>query len=623
MRKFGYVCCSLELLLLLFQLRYYSIHCANQPAEDDIKCLQTVHQQLKDPEGDLVNWKFRNTTTGFTCNFLGIQCWHPDEDRVLTIKLPGLGLEGEFPSGLQYCRSMTNLDLSNNALSGTIPSELCKWVPYLVTLDLSQNRLTGPIPPEIYNCSYLNIIRLNDNQLSGEIPWQITRLDRLKELNVADNKLSGVIPSFKTKPDVSWFQNNPGLCGAPLSNKCSEVTLPRGFSPLVVAAFILYSVVAIVWIFLCFRWWKSTKISGREPPSKRDQYNSHSNRIRTRRNVKVSLFEKPLRKMTIADLVAATNDFSPDRVIWSGRSGTLYKATLRDGSVMAIKRLSAANSSQTEKEFKAEMKTLAHLRHRNIVPLLGYCVADEEKLLVYKYMANGTLLNCLHGLHAPVDEMDMPTKLKIGIGVARGLAWLHTCDPHVIHRNISSGIIFLDEEYEPRISGFRLATLKNVEDSRVAMDSLGQYLEEDFGYDAPEQWKDSSFATLKGDVYSYGVVLLELITQLKPADPLMIVEEDGKEVTLVEWIRHLLSKSECVEEATQKYVYGSRRHYLDHEITLIVELIRLASRCVNYNPHERPSMYEAYECLKKIGEHYMITDQEEELQYSFHIDVRV
>eukprot|EP01018_Ginkgo_biloba_P025541 Gb_22257 [translate_table: standard] len=123
--------------------------------------------------------------------------------------------------------------------------------------------------------------------------------------------------------------------------------------------------------------------------------------------------------MRIADLVAATNDFSPDRVLWCGRSGTLYRATLPDGFVMAIKRLRAANSSQTAKEFKAEMKTLTHLRHRNIVPLLGYCVADEEKLLVYKYMANGTLLNCLHGLHTPVDGMDMPTKLKIGIGIAR------------------------------------------------------------------------------------------------------------------------------------------------------------------------------------------------------------
>eukprot|EP01018_Ginkgo_biloba_P033662 Gb_19497 [translate_table: standard] len=124
----------------------------------------------------------------------------------------GLGLKGEFPSSLQYYRSMTDMDLSSNALSGTIPSKLCEWIPYL-----------------------------------------FSQLNRLKELNVADNKLSGVIPAYLSRKDPSWFQNNLGLCGAPLNNKCNEGTLLRGLNPLLVSAFILYNIIAIVSIFLGFR----------------------------------------------------------------------------------------------------------------------------------------------------------------------------------------------------------------------------------------------------------------------------------------------------------------------------------------------------------------------------------
>eukprot|EP01018_Ginkgo_biloba_P002723 Gb_38790 [translate_table: standard] len=580
-------------------LRYYSIHCAIQPGEDDIKCLQTVHQQLKDPEGDLVNWKFGNTTTGFTCNFLGIQCWHPDEDRVLSIKLPGLGLEGEFPSGLQYCRSMTDLDLSNNALSGTIPSELCKWVPYLVTLDLSQNRLTGPIPPEIYNCTYLNIIRLNDNQLSGEIPWQLTRLDRLKELNVADNKLSGLIPSFKTKPDVSWFQNNPGLCGAPLSNKCvGGGTSKSGAGTGVVAGAAVAGAAIVLVVGFAFWWWFIRPNPKRRAAMKDE--NKWAKRIKAPKSIQVSMFEKPLVKIKLADLMVATNDFSPENIIGSGRTGTMYKATMVDGSVMAIKRLRA--SSQTEKQFKAEMNTLAHLRHRNLVPLLGFCVAGGEKLLVYKHMSNGTLWECLHNDANPEFKLEWPRRLKIGIGAARGLAWLHhSCNPRIIHRNISSNSILLDEEYEPRITDFGLARLMNPVDTHLSTFINGDF--GDLGYVAPEYMR-TLVATLKGDVYSFGVVLLELVTGQKPID----VEngEEGFKGNLVEWITQLSSNGR-IKEAIDKSLTGKGQ---DDEL---LQFLRVACACVLSGSKERPSMYEVYHLLRAIGQKYDFSDQNDEI----------
>jgi Leucine-rich repeat (LRR) protein len=199
---------------------------SSQPsvAENDIQCLQSTSKQLKDPQGNLYTWNFDNTTKGFICNFLGITCWHNDDNKVLSISLQEMGLQGEFPSGVKYCGSMTSLTLSQNSLTGTIPKELCQWLPYLVTIDLSQNQFTGSIPAELHNCTYLNVLHLNGNKLTGEIPWQLSRLERLKDLNVADNRLSGIIPSLTHNMSASNFQNNPGLCGFPLSKTCPAST---------------------------------------------------------------------------------------------------------------------------------------------------------------------------------------------------------------------------------------------------------------------------------------------------------------------------------------------------------------------------------------------------------------
>lgn len=220
MRKFGY-------LGLLGILLFLQLICPifSQPAvkENDIQCLNITHSQLKDPQDNLQTWKFDSSAKGFTCSFLGITCWHNDDNKVLSISLPGMGLEGEFPSGLKYCGSITSLVLSQNNLTGNIPRKLCLWLPYLVAIDLSHNQFTGPIPSELYNCTYLNFLRLNGNQLTGKIPWQLSRLQRLQEFNVADNRLSGSIPAYFSNWNASSFQNNSGLCGLPLKNTCSSI----------------------------------------------------------------------------------------------------------------------------------------------------------------------------------------------------------------------------------------------------------------------------------------------------------------------------------------------------------------------------------------------------------------
>lgn len=193
--------------------------CAVVSIEDDIRCLEGLRNSLKDPENRLGSWNFANSTVGFLCKFIGVSCWNERENRLIGLQLKSMELGGAISDSLQYCPSLQTLDLSDNKLSGPIPSKICDWLPYLVTIDLSQNEFTGPIPPELVNCKYLNTLFLGDNRLSGSIPYQLSRLPRLQKFSVSNNELSGEIPSFFANFDSAGFSGNRGLCGRPLS-KC-------------------------------------------------------------------------------------------------------------------------------------------------------------------------------------------------------------------------------------------------------------------------------------------------------------------------------------------------------------------------------------------------------------------
>ena len=220
------------------------------------------------------------------------------------------------------------------------------------------------------------------------------------------------------------------------------------------------------------------------------------------------MFEKSASKMRLSDLMKASDNFSKNNIIGSGRTGAVYRAVLDDGTSLMVKRLQ--NTQHSEKEFLSEMDTLGKVKHRNLVPLLGFCVAKKERLLVYKDMPNGNLHDKLHLVSEGDRVLEWPLRMKVGIGAAKGFAWLHrNCNPRIIHRNISSKCILLDVEFEPRISDFGLARLMNPIDTHLSTFVNGEF--GDMGYVAPEYLR-TLVATPKGDVYSFGVVLLELVT---------------------------------------------------------------------------------------------------------------
>ncbi|MCD7473527.1 hypothetical protein HAX54_015435 [Datura stramonium] len=585
-------------------LIYLVLSCAVcRAVQSDIDCLKSIKESLEDPLGSLnYTWRFDNQTEGFICKFAGITCWHPDETKVLSISLPDMGLKGRFPRGIQNCSSMTSLDLSSNKLHGDIPSNISKYIGYVVNLDLSSNQLSGEIPVDLANCSFLNNIKLENNQFTGQIPPQIGLLGRIKTFNVANNLLTGPVPNFinATIPAES-YANNPGLCGKPLPTCQGPSKKPR--TGIIVGAAVggvtLGAVLLTIGMFFYLR-----KISRKRKKEDDPEGNKWAKSIKGSKTIQLSMFEKSTSKMRLSDLMKATNNFSKNNIIGSGRTGTFYKAVLDDGTSLMVKRLQ--NTQHSEKEFMSEMATLGNVKHRNLVPLLGFCMAKKERLLVYKDMPNGTLHDKLHSVSEGEKTLEWPMRLKIGIGAAKGFAWLHhNCNPRIIHRNISSKCILLDVEYEPKISDFGLARLMNPIDTHLSTFVNGEF--GDFGYVAPEYTR-TLMATPKGDVYSFGVVLLELVTG-ETATSVTKAPETFKG-NLVEWISQLSGESK-LQDAIDHSLSGKG---YDSEI---FQVLKVACRCVlSAVPKERPTMFEVYQLLRAIGERYHFTTDDDILMPS-------
>lgn len=183
----------------------------------DIYCLKTIKASLEDPYNYLnSSWNFNNETEGYICKFTGVECWHPDENKVLNLRLSDMGLKGKFPRAIQNCSSLTGLDLSSNKLSGPIPNDISKLLEFVTSLDLSSNSFSGEIPLSLANCTYLNVLKLDHNQLTGMIPLQLGQLSRIKTFSVSNNLLTGPVPTFSNSVTAENYANNLGLCGGPL-----------------------------------------------------------------------------------------------------------------------------------------------------------------------------------------------------------------------------------------------------------------------------------------------------------------------------------------------------------------------------------------------------------------------
>lgn len=291
---------------------------------------------------------------------------------------------------------------------------------------------------------------------------------------------------------------------------------------------------------------------------------------------------------TYEELSEATNGFSPDSVLGEGGFGCVYKGVLNDGREVAVKQLKSG-SGQGEREFRAEVEIISRVHHRHLVSLVGYCISEQQRLLVYDYVPNDTLDYHLHGKGMPT--MDWATRVKVAAGAARGLAYLHEdCHPRIIHRDIKTSNILLDINFEAQVADFGLARLAgDASSTHVTTRVMGT-----FGYLAPE-YASSGKLTEKSDVYSFGVVLLELITGRKPVDQSQPLGDES----LVEWARPLLAQALETENFEDVVDPRLGNNFVAGEMFRMIEA---AAACVRHSGSKRPRMSQVVRALDSMDE---------------------
>ncbi|CAL1357580.1 unnamed protein product [Linum trigynum] len=286
-----------------------------------------------------------------------------------------------------------------------------------------------------------------------------------------------------------------------------------------------------------------------------------------------------------SDIERATHNFDDSRTLGEGGFGRVYSGVLDDGTQVAVKVLKR-DDQQSGREFLAEVEMLSRLHHRNLVKLIGICTEEHARCLVYELVPNGSVESHLHGDDKESAPLDWDVRIKIALGAARGLAYLHEdSSPRVIHRDFKSSNILLESDFTPKVSDFGLArSALDEETSHISTRVMGT-----FGYVAPE-YAMTGHLLVKSDVYSYGVVLLELLSGRKPVD---MSQPPGQE-NLVAWARPLLTSQEGLE----MIIDPSLRH--DVPFDSVAKVAAIASMCVQPEVSHRPFMGEVVQALKLV-----------------------
>lgn len=481
-------------------------------------------------------------------------------------------LNGKIPTDFGGCSSLSVLDLSQNNLSGTIPTSI-KICDKLVSLNLKQNELSGTIPSELAAMADLAMLDLSQNALTGIISPEFGNATALEIFNVSYNNLSGPLPIqgiFRSaNPDA--FVGNPDLCGGILANcyfstdslRHPSTITKKGPGPLAWMAGVIFAVSLAIFLLggrlFCIKF-KSGFFCRKT--SFKDNYLNEDWPWR------LTAFQRL--SFTSTDILAC---IEKSNIIGMGGTGTVYKAEMPNGEIVAVKKL--YNTDKKKSGFIAEVDVLGRLRHRNIVRLLGYCYNYSNPMLIYEYMPNGSLADALHGKSSINNLLaDWVTRYNIAVGIAQGLCYLHhDCSPLVIHRDVKSNNILLDSNLVARVADFGVGKL--VESNEAMSTIAGSY-----GYIAPE-YAYTLKVDERSDIYSYGVVLMELLTGKKPVEP-----EFGEAMNIVEWVRSKFRVKDGKEQALDPSVTGSSNS-VKEEMMLV---LRIALACTSRLPTDRPSM---------------------------------
>lgn len=628
-------CCLLLLILLRL---FLSSHRSNSEPTQDKQALQAFISGVAHPPR--LQWNASDSA----CNWVGVQC-DPSKSFVFSLRLPAKGLVGPIPentigrlSGLRvlsiHHNSITgklpsdfanltvlrSLYVGNNRLSGEFPATLTQ-LTRLTRLDLSFNNFSGPIPFSINNLTHLTGLFLQSNNFSGQIPSISAPLDKF---DISNNKLNGSIPRTLSKFPKSSFAGNLQLCGDPLP-PCNSSFFPspspspiptvpstpaqrshkKKLSKAAIIGISLASAVVFLALLLClfFCLLRHRKRTPKSPSkaaaaaaggavvarsaaeagtsSSKDDLTSGTGPEGADRN-KLVFVNGGGYSFDLEDLLRASAE-----VLGKGSVGTSYKAVLEEGTTVVVKRLKDVVAGK--REFDAQMEVLGKCKHENVVPLRAYYFSKDEKLLVYDYLPNGSLSALLHGGRGSGrTSLDWDNRMRIALGTARGLAYLHVSN-NLVHGNIRSSNVLLRSNNEPAVSDYGLTPLfapsPSSSSSRIA------------GYRAPEV-VETRKPTLKSDVYSFGVLLLELLTGKSPNQASL--GDEG--IDLPRWVQSVVREEWTAEVFDVELM---RYHNIEEEM---VQLLQIAMACVSTVPDQRPSMPEVLRMIEDMNRSESATD---------------
>ncbi|KAI4328102.1 hypothetical protein L6164_020487 [Bauhinia variegata] len=436
---------------------------------------------------------------------------------------------------------------------------------YVITqLDLSSSNLKGPIPLSVTELTNLKILDLSHNDFIGLLPDSITKLPSLQSLYFGCNPgLSQENPSIMN----SSLKTDYGRC----KSKGSRFPQQEIIISTVTCALFLISL-GIGALFFC-RYREKLKPS--------DGFGSKRHAMTTSiADIIFSLTSKDdflknsacIQTYTLEYIEAATESYKT--LIGEGGFGSVYRGVLQDGTEVAVK-VRSATSTQGTREFDNELKLLSEIRHENLVPLLGYCRENEQQILVYPFMSNGSLQDRLYGEPAKRKVLDWPTRLSVALGAARGLTHLHTFEGRtVIHRDIKSSNILLDHSMCAKVADFGFSKYAPQEgDSVASLEVRGTA-----GYLDPEYYTTQQLSA-KSDVYSFGVVLLEIVSGREPIN----IRRPRNQWSLVEWAKPYIRESK-IDEIVDPGIKGG------YHAEAMWRVVEVAYQCIELPSAHRPSM---------------------------------
>ncbi|KAH7567595.1 hypothetical protein ACOSP7_010421 [Xanthoceras sorbifolium] len=486
---------------------------------------------------------------------------------------------GKIPASIGELKHLSSLKLQNNMFSGSIPESLglCRS---LSDLNMARNLLSGPIPSTLGSLPTLNSLNFSDNKLSDVIPKSLASL-KLVILDLTNNRLTGQIPeSLSIEAYNGSFAGNPGLCSQNISyfKRCSRDSRISKDVFTLILCFAVGTMILLVSLPICFYLKKREK--------------DHD------RSLKEESWDvKPFRELMFSEN-EILDSIKQENLIGKGGSGNVYRVALSSGKEFAVKHIWNTDTNGRKKirsttpilgkragkskEFDAEVQTLSSIRHVNVVKLYCSITSEDSSLLVYEYMPNGSLWDRLH--YSNKMELDWENRYEIAVGASKGLEYLHHgYERPVIHRDVKSSNILLDEFLKPRIADFGLA--KIVQANNGGKDST-HVIAGTLGYIAPE-YGYTCKVNEKIDVYSFGVVLMELVTGKRPIEP-----EFGENKDIVNWISCKITSRKSVLS-----IVDSRIPEVFKEDA--IKVLRIAILCTARQPALRPTMRSVVQMLEE------------------------